>query len=167
MRLRLTLPKQFCLTFILCLSQMQSNTPAFAEPERSISCDEAPLVLKGPRFFGLEKIEEYKKTAETKIRRNWFPPRDANACSVSFDLKSNGSIERLKISRSSGQLASDQAALAAVDHAKPFNPLPRGLNSAAVEFDFDYSVFLRRPPSPFRFTKLTRASEERNENPAE
>ena len=83
----------------------------------------------------------YMSALQHSIKRAWFPPRgqESRKVSVQFKVHRDGSIGELKMSRSSGLTAADEAALLAATNAAPFRPLPPGSPDAIdIEFTFDY-----------------------------
>jgi TonB family protein len=78
------------------------------------------------------------------IKRAWFPPRGAESkrIGVTFKVCSNGEVMDLRLSKSSGDKAADDAAILAVQKAQPFASLPVGApQNVEIQFAFDYSVF--------------------------
>lgn len=88
----------------------------------------------------------YMADLQRSIKRAWFPPKgdETKKLVVLFDVDRSGKLGSLKVSRSSGIKAADQAALAAVRNASPFRPLPPGAPPTVdIQFTFDYNVFKR------------------------
>lgn len=86
----------------------------------------------------------YMQDLQRRIKRAWFPPRgqESRRVKVIFKIHSDGTIEALRISGSSGIALADKAALDAVQNAAPFRPLPAGAPPVVdIEFTFDYNVF--------------------------
>ena len=82
---------------------------------------------------------------QRRIKRVWSPPVDdrSKRVVVLFHIDRAGRLLDLHIQQSSGSPPADQAALAAVREAAPFQNLPpafRG-NSIAVQFIFDYETY--------------------------
>jgi len=81
---------------------------------------------------------------QRRIKQAWSPPKapaSAN-CVLVFNVHLNGEMSGLRVQRSSGIAAYDNAALKAVENAAPFRPLPVGAKEAVdVQFTFDYNVF--------------------------
>ncbi|MDR3615923.1 MAG: TonB family protein [Candidatus Obscuribacterales bacterium] len=81
---------------------------------------------------------------QRRIKLAWFPPKapaSAN-CVLVFSVHLNGEMSGLRVQRSSGIAAYDNAAFKAVESAAPFRPLPAGAKEAVdVQFTFDYNVF--------------------------
>lgn len=77
-------------------------------------------------------IDAYKIAVASKIARN-KPASDTAASAqgvtlISFTILGNGLIVELKIAKSSGHSALDQAAMAAVGKSSPFAPPPSGMH---------------------------------------
>ena len=86
----------------------------------------------------------YMADLQRRIKRAWFPPRgqESKRVKVIFKIHSDGSLEALRISGSSGLALADKAALDAVQNAAPFRQLPAGAPPVVdIEFTFDYNVF--------------------------
>lgn len=80
---------------------------------------------------------------QRRIKRGWLPPRghESDKVQVQFKVHNNGTLSDLRISKSKGISLSDQAALAAVQNAAPFMPLPAGSpDPLEIQFTFDYDV---------------------------
>jgi TonB family protein len=93
---------------------------------------------------GEPDFTRYMAELQRKIKRNWFPPRDAESrrITVQFKVALDGSMSGLRITKSSGIGIADQAALNAVQNAAPFASLPKNSPDAVdIEFTFDYNVF--------------------------
>jgi len=86
----------------------------------------------------------YMAELQRRIKRAWFPPKDARSkrVKVIFKVHRNGEMTNLRLANSSGLTAADEAALKAVESAAPFHPLPIGAPADVdIEFTFDYNVF--------------------------
>ncbi|MBX9571318.1 MAG: TonB family protein [Candidatus Obscuribacterales bacterium] len=86
----------------------------------------------------------YMQDLQRRIKRAWFPPRgqESKRVKVIFKIHTDGTLEALRISGSSGLAIADKAALDAVQNAAPFRPLPAGAPPVVdIEFTFDYNVF--------------------------
>lgn len=82
----------------------------------------------------------YRRDMERRIKRAWFPPLDGKGVTVKFMLKEDGSVDQVRISKSSGLAEGDQAAIKAVQMAAPFRRLPggeHGSRRAVCAFGFD------------------------------
>jgi TonB family protein len=84
-----------------------------------------------------EYLKRYSPEIRQKIRKGWFPPKDARLPTLRFIILSNGNIENLVVSESSESFSSDDAALNAVQKAVPFPLLPDGLEHVRVELNFN------------------------------
>lgn len=84
-------------------------------------------------------LDEVKK----RIKKNWFPPRGAESLTVTikFKVMANGSVSSIRLVRSSGVAAADDAAKIAITNSAPFPPLPGGAPDVDIKFAFDYNVF--------------------------
>lgn len=105
-----------------------------------------PLVI---RFcFGTDpnvNFKPYLKKIQKKIKSNWHPKHSTQSkkIAVLFKINKDGSLENLKIYKSSGEDDLDQEALNAVTRSKPFDPLPKEFHgkSVDIQFTFDYHVW--------------------------
>jgi TonB family protein len=85
----------------------------------------------------------YMSRLQRSIKRHWFPPsrNSSQRTQVTFAVASDGTISNLKISKSSGDQAEDQAGLKAINDLGKADPLPPGSSTpVAVQFTFDYNV---------------------------
>ena len=76
---------------------------------------------------------------------NWTPPKgnESKRVILLFSISRDGRLLSVKVHKSSGLQAADQAAIQAVQLTAPFKPLPpnyRG-DSVDIQFTFDYNVF--------------------------
>lgn len=78
----------------------------------------------------------YMKELERKIKNNWTPPKEdtSKRIKVSFVVAKSGALLSTNVTKSSGNLYTNKAAISSVEAAAPFRPLP-------AEFTFDYNVF--------------------------
>lgn len=86
----------------------------------------------------------YMAELQRRIKRNWQPPkdRDSRQVVVEFTVFKGGELGAVRLSRSSGLSANDQAAISAIRAAAPFMPLPKNAeDSVDIQFTFDYRVF--------------------------
>lgn len=86
----------------------------------------------------------YMAELQRRIKRAWYPPKDSltKRVVVSFRIHRGGELSHLKIDKSAGTADADRAALAAVENASPFMPLPAGADeSVDIQFTFDYNVY--------------------------
>ncbi len=86
----------------------------------------------------------YMRELESKIKRNWFPPKGDQSKRVVllFTIGRKGELLSVRVQKPSGSEANDQAAIRAVQQSAPFRALPpehQG-SSIQIEFTFDYNV---------------------------
>lgn len=105
-------------------------------PTASFCSEDSDLYVVKLPFVKQPDYQEWLSTVSRRIRLNWYPPRDYNPCTVTFFVASDGSISKLRISSSSGQVNTDQSALAAVAKAQPFPSLPGARAPIEVVFKF-------------------------------
>ncbi|MEM0951718.1 MAG: TonB family protein [Cyanobacteria bacterium P01_H01_bin.74] len=98
---------------------------------------------------GIDAIAEpdfgpYIAELQRRIRRNWTPPVEDRSKRVVayFVIGRDGRLLSLRIDRSSGSVAADNAALSAVRASAPFRQLPPNFRgrSIPVQFIFDYET---------------------------
>lgn len=92
----------------------------------------------------------YMLSVTRRIRAAWYPPkgRESKKMSVRFSIYGDGALNDLRISKSSGDVPADNAAIAAVNKAAPFRPLPQSVpDHVTVDFSFDYSGYGQSPKS--------------------
>lgn len=99
---------------------------------------------------GVDAVKEpnfgpYMSELSRRIKANWDPPRgdESKRVVLLFKIAKDGRLLNVKVIKSSGTPAADKAALAAVELAAPFRPLPsefQGTN-IDIQFTFDYNVF--------------------------
>lgn len=91
-----------------------------------------------------EDFYPYIKTVERKIRENWDPPKNKQdfRTIASFKINKDGTLNGVKILKSSGDENYDNAAILAISKSSPFKTLPVNFkgNYAEIEFHFDYHV---------------------------
>ena len=84
----------------------------------------------------------YEQLIRDKVARNWksqdLDSTVRNPVIVMFDILRTGSIQNVRVSRSSGNFAADQSAQRAIVMSNPFPPLPAQYEreSATIEFVF-------------------------------
>lgn len=87
----------------------------------------------------------YMQNLQKRIKSNWNPPKGKESKNVVlfFKINKDGSINNLKVQKSSGNQEVDNAALEAVNTSTPLDPLPEAYkgSSVPIEFTFDYNVF--------------------------
>ncbi|HEY9792918.1 MAG TPA: energy transducer TonB [Candidatus Obscuribacterales bacterium] len=83
----------------------------------------------GPYMSGLQR----------RIQKHWFPPKQLghNGVVVVFKVHTGGKLSDLRLDRSSGVAAVDQAAFKTVEDAAPFAPMPKGAPDS-VDFQFRF-----------------------------
>lgn len=99
---------------------------------------------------GIDAIREpdfgpYMRELQQRIKRNWEPPKgeESRRVVLLFSIAKDGRLLNVRVSKSSGLGAADNAAIAAVKLTAPFKPLPPEYreNSVDIQFTFDYNVF--------------------------
>jgi len=86
----------------------------------------------------------YLAEMQKRIKKAWFPPRgnESKRITVKFKIHKDGEVTSVKLEKSSGLSAADDAALEAIEKAAPFPPLPAGADEiVTIRFTFDYNVF--------------------------
>lgn len=87
---------------------------------------------------------EYVEEMQKVLKSVWAPPKRGNSYQVTLKFKvfKDGKVTALRVIKSSGDLDSDRAAVAAVRASLPFAPLPsrEKAESVDVDFSFDYNV---------------------------
>ena len=81
---------------------------------------------------------------QRRIKKQWFPPKgnESKRVTVRFKVQKNGDVASVKLEQSSGLSICDDAAVAAVENAAPFAPLPTGApEEVEIKFTFDYNIF--------------------------
>ena len=98
---------------------------------------------------GIDAIKEpdfgpYMKELQRRIKMNWDPPKgnESKRVVLLFSISRDGRLMSVKVHRSSGLPAADNAAINAVKLTAPFRPLPPEFkgNSVDIQFTFDYNV---------------------------
>lgn len=86
----------------------------------------------------------YMRELESKIKRNWHPPKGDTSKRVVllFKVGKRGELLSVKVQKTSGSQSNDQAAISAVQMSAPFRALPPEFtgSSVEIEFTFDYNV---------------------------
>ena len=99
---------------------------------------------------GIDALKEpdfgpYMKELQRRIKMNWDPPKgnESKRVVLLFSIARDGRLLNIKVSKSSGLPAADQAAISAVKLTAPFRPLPVEYkrDSVDIQFTFDYNVF--------------------------
>ena len=87
----------------------------------------------------------YMRDLQRRIKMNWNPPKgnESKQVVVLFKIAKSGQLLSSKVTKSSGDTATDQAALNAIMLTAPFRPLPADFaeQSIDIQFTFDYNVF--------------------------
>ena len=110
-----------------------SAPPAPAPPPSTGTGDSAEIDF-GP----------YVQEMTRRIKKAWFPPKgnESKRITVKFKIKRSGDVRSIRLIESSGLSIADNAAIAAVEQAAPFPPLPAGADDEiSIKFTFDYNVF--------------------------
>ena len=93
--------------------------------------DAARIAAKDPRGFWISqimtRIEEAKRTTPMALER-------AATVQVGFTISRDGHVTARSVKASSGLAAIDAAALAVVDRAAPFPPMPSALGDNGLSF---------------------------------
>lgn len=93
--------------------------------------------------FGSAKqsFNEFLKQVRERIKRvQRFPPRvqnleDGTAATIRFTLFKDGTVRNPEVTASSGSLALDNAAIAAIQNAVPYPPFPDGHNASSLRLE--------------------------------
>lgn len=92
----------------------------------------------------------YLAEVQKRIKKNWFPPRGAESLTLTLKFKvlKDGSVRSIRLVKSSGVAAADEAAKAAITNGAPFPELPRAAgDDIDIKFTFDYNVFNGKLPN--------------------
>ncbi len=131
---------------------VQSNepAPAAAPAETAGSANGSPNGTGAPDAGGGGDGDDvdfgnYLDEVKKRIKKNWYPPRGAESLTITlkFKVMSDGSVGgNIKLVKSSGVAAADDAAKLAITNAAPFPALPKGAGPFVdIKFAFDYNVF--------------------------
>lgn len=111
------------------LAQMEFNDPSNLE-------------LAAVDFGGAEQsFNEFLKQVRERIQQvQRFPPRvrnleDGTSTTVRFTLFKDGTVRHTEVTASSGLLALDNAAIAAVQNAVPYPPFPNGHKGSSLRLE--------------------------------
>lgn len=88
-----------------------------------------------------EDYTAYLARLQEKIKANWRPPRSSQSYIVNsaFKVNSHGYISNISLIGGSPQ--QKRAAMSALEHSAPFDPLPASrVNPVEVHFKFEYNV---------------------------
>lgn len=94
--------------------------------------------------FKAPEYDTYMASIQGKIKRLWIPPKgdETRRVLAVFKVHRDGRSSNVRLTESSGTAAADAAAIAAVDRASPFPPLPKGSpDEVDIQFTFDYNVW--------------------------
>lgn len=100
-----------------------------------------------------QKLDEpdfgpYMKDLQKRIKAKWEPPKgnESKRAIVLFKIAKNGELLKIRIFKTSGVFAVDNAALKAIKDTAPFKPLPKEFKgkSIDIQFTFDYNVFNKK-----------------------
>lgn len=90
----------------------------------------------------------YMRELQRHIKAAWTPPKgnESKRVVLLFKIAKDGKLLYVKVFKSSGVIAADQAAIKAVEMAAPFKPLPKEFQgkSVDIQFTFDYNVFNKK-----------------------
>jgi TonB family protein len=119
---------------LLAIHGLSQDTPLFKLAEGAVATFH-PILEENDS-------ESYMSDLQRHIKKYWSPPKvdEKKQVTVSFSIYRNGQISHLRLSKSSGAKAADEAALKAVNSAAPFKPLwpTYKEKSVDVNFTFDY-----------------------------
>lgn len=107
-----------------------------------------PAVPSGPslpaQFDVAAKVPDdpfavYLQVVQQKVQDQWKPEggEELPPTTITFQIDSDGKINKPKVKQSSGSAALNQAALTAVAKAAPFPPLQAGVKRITVNYSFD------------------------------
>jgi protein TonB len=91
---------------------------------------------------GNSETSDYRAGVRAELARNKYYPRAAKlrrkegVVHIEFILTSDGGVQNLKILKSSGSKALDEATLKMVRKSVPFAPFPSTIRAASLEFKF-------------------------------
>ncbi|MEO1006227.1 MAG: TonB family protein, partial [Cyanobacteria bacterium J06638_38] len=89
-------------------------------------------------------MRNYFSEIKRRVRRNWNPrysTREHNTV-LSFSIQRNGQITLLKVRRTSGSQTVDSEAVAAVQNAGPFDPLPANFPLEMLNVEFNFNIYI-------------------------
>lgn len=82
----------------------------------------------------------YMVAVNQKIKTNWHAPANPKFVVVRWQIAADGTMSGLKVDKSSGDPASDKAAIEAIALSAPFAALPKGLRNLPIEFSFGNEI---------------------------
>ncbi len=92
----------------------------------------------------------YLSEVQKRIKKTWHPPRgpDSQNVTLKFKVLADGTATNIRLVKSSGLAATDDAAKEAIVNASPFPALPKSAgDDIDIKFTFDYNVFKGGAPS--------------------
>lgn len=114
------------------------------QPERDAT--EKQIDFSSPRPSTSEYVDACLNKIEQNMLNKTLPPDTRGRGEFSFVILSSGKISEIKITRSSGNRALDEAVKHAIYKAGPFDPLPQqegGVEFISVTREFEYSSPVR------------------------
>ena len=115
------------------------------EPEPQPEQKTAPAQKPSTNIRSAIKENWYLTLLKSKIENSWQQPsrvlltgKDALKLTVSFTLKTSGSVSNIKILKSSGIALVDISAMNAVKNAAPFSPIPEGTSDKPIDISIDF-----------------------------
>lgn len=152
MRYHMNSNKQLCLVILCSALTLQSSAYAVntAKPEASKALNDpkskTPSTPKSNSKAEVKEIDfgPFMADLQRAIKKHWFPPKNNSSLAtvVLFKVGKKGDVSDIKIDRSSGNAASDKAAIQAVATA-PISALPAGAPANVdIQFTFDYNVWI-------------------------
>jgi len=118
-------PKQRLDRLLLSAGQSsgRSDSTGTSTGSRDSLSVSVPATTQPQTEFG-----SYETDLIRRIKRAWFPPKNAGVKHVQlvFKIHKGGELSDLRMEESAGLPAADRAALKAVENASPFRPLPVG-----------------------------------------
>lgn len=84
----------------------------------------------------------YLEQLQQRVRQQWMPGLVQSSWQtvVYFSVSRSGQVSNLRIARSSGDSATDEAALSAVKRATPFAPLPTEYTEDYINIRFTFNI---------------------------
>lgn len=133
--------KKIVLSLILILLFILAQNTTLAQEQNIDKPNRDRLQLQPNDIY----FTPYIKYLNKKIKSNWHHKhrRKSRCATCEFKINKDGSVENLKIYKSSEDEDFDKEALDAIEHSAPFNPLPKQFlgKSITLQFHFDYHVF--------------------------
>lgn len=102
----------------------------------------------------------YMSRVQKKIKANWTPPvRPTSVIEARFHILGDGSVQDLKIYKPIGDKVSEEAALAAIKAAAPFETFRGGgkYNDLGISFEFNYNNWVTNKEDAAKQLAQTRA----------